>query len=213
MFDESTKTQKTLNPLTEAGFASLFQNIENSEIIQHFFNTFLPNTHQIKTFSLRNTDKIPEKISKASPFLDIRCVDENGNNFTVIMVIESHKDFVNRAICYSGIVDEELNHGNYYGKNDEYVYYFALLTFLIDTENKSSKPLMHVRFSDEEKTVCFENLNYLFFQPLAFDKKENELSDDKDLWQYFIAHCAEFETLPKIFENTIFKKAFQKLSL
>ncbi len=61
--------------------------------------------------------------------------------------------------------------------------------------------------------MFYDKLTYIYLEMPNFKLEEAELKTRLDKWLYFIKHLEDFQTIPAIFKDDVFIKAFEKAEL
>jgi predicted transposase/invertase (TIGR01784 family) len=62
---------------------------------------------------------------------------------------------------------------------------------------------------DQNGELFSDNVHYIFIQMPLFNKKEEELVTKLDKWLYFLKNLENFDSIPEILNEPIFKKGFE----
>ena len=94
------------------------------------------------------------------------------------------------------------------------VYCVGILDFKFDEDKLSRGEVVHtVQLKDQNHQVFYDKLTFVYLEMPHFDKKENELLIRLDKWLYFIKNLEDFQNIPEIFKDDIFKQAFEKAKI
>ena len=67
---------------------------------------------------------------------------------------------------------------------------------------------------DKENKVFYDKLTFIYLEMPNFNKTEDELETDFDLWLYFFKHLDSLDEMPRVFMGKDeFEEAFHKASL
>ena len=70
-----------------------------------------------------------------------------------------------------------------------------------------------IKLKNQNGKVFFDKLTYIYLEMPNFNKLEADLDTRLDKWLYFIKHLEDFQTIPEIFKDEVFKQAFEKAEL
>jgi predicted transposase/invertase (TIGR01784 family) len=93
------------------------------------------------------------------------------------------------------------------------IYFVAILDFFYDENEEKAKFMRNVTLKDQDGEVFYDKLHFKFLQMPAFKLKEHELKTQFDKWAYFLKNLENFDNIPQIFNEPIFKKAFNTAQL
>ncbi|MDR3110286.1 MAG: Rpn family recombination-promoting nuclease/putative transposase [Planctomycetaceae bacterium] len=203
-----------INPYTDFGFKKLFGEEANKDLLVDFLNSQLPEEHQIKTLTFRNTEKLGMSDQDRKTIYDIYCVGANGDHFIVEMQKARQKFFKDRSLFgASFLIRDQAPQGFVNGKPWDFelkaIYLFAVLGFEYDQEEERRKFCRDVQFRDQDGDLFYDKLQFRFLQMSLFTKTESELESRSDMWYYFLKHLESFETIPLIFREPVFERALE----
>jgi len=70
-----------------------------------------------------------------------------------------------------------------------------------------------VKLKNQNGKTFYEKLTYIYLEMPNFTKTEEELKTRLDQWLYFIKHLEDFQSIPAIFKDEVFIRAFEKAEL
>ena len=198
-----------INPYTDFGFKKLFGEEANKDLLIDFLNQLLTEKHQIAELEFKNVENYPELALERKAIFDIHCTSEKGERFIVEMQKAKVQYFKDRSLFYTTFpIKEQAERGDWDFKLEP-IYFIAILDFFYDVEKEKAKVKRDVMLKDQDCEVFFEKLRFIFLQMPAFNKKEHELETHYDKWLYFLKHLQDFNDIPQILREPIFKKAFR----
>ncbi|MFN0201648.1 MAG: Rpn family recombination-promoting nuclease/putative transposase [Bacteroidia bacterium] len=199
---------KYINPYTDFGFKKLFGEEGNKNLLIDFLNQLLPKRHQIKNLSFRNLENLPDIVDDRKAFFDVHCEAKNGERFIVEMQKAKVKYFKDRALFYTTFpIREQAQKGDWNFKLSA-IYFVAVLDFFYDESEEKAKFYRDVQLKDQDCEVFYDKLSFKFLQMPAFKKTEKELKTKFDKWAYFLKHLQDFDNIPQILNEAVFKQAF-----
>ena len=96
------------------------------------------------------------------------------------------------------------------------VYCVGILDFTFDdyeTEPEKSEVVHTIKLKNQNGKTFYDKLTYIYLEMPNFSKTESDLNTRLDKWLYFIKHLEDFQTIPTIFKDEVFTKAFEKAEL
>ncbi|MCS6796286.1 MAG: Rpn family recombination-promoting nuclease/putative transposase [Raineya sp.] len=204
---------KYINPYTDFGFKKLFGEEANKDLLIDFLNQLLPPHHQIADLTFRNPESLADLSIERRAILDIHCRATSGERFIVEMQKAKVKYFKDRSLFYVTFpIRDQAQQGDWNFRLDA-IYFVAILDFEYDEAEERRKFRRDVALKDQDGDLFFDKLHFRFLQMPLFNKTENELETQFDKWCYFLKHLETFDHIPNIFDESIFRKAFDIASL
>ena len=198
-----------INPYTDFGFKKLFGEEGNKDLLIDFLNQLLPPHHQIAELDFHNSENLPELADDRKAFFDIHCRAHSGERFIVEMQKAKVRFFKDRALFYTTFPMREQAQKGVWDFESAPIYFVAILDFIYDEDQEKAKFRRDVMLKDQDCEVFYEKLHFKFLQMPAFTLKEHELKTQFDKWAYFLKNLENFDEIPKILNEKIFKKAFR----
>jgi predicted transposase/invertase (TIGR01784 family) len=202
-----------INPYTDFGFKRLFGEEANKDLLIDFLNQLLPAHHQIAQLEFQNVEQSGEFATARKAVFDIHCIATSGERFIVEMQKAKIKFFKDRSLFYVTFpIRDQAQKGEWDFKLQA-IYFIAVLDFIYDEEDEQQKFRRDISLKDQDGDLFFDKLHFKFLQMPLFNKKEHELVTRFDKWCYFLKNLESFETIPAIFNEPIFEKAFLEAGL
>ncbi|MCL2624756.1 MAG: Rpn family recombination-promoting nuclease/putative transposase [Planctomycetaceae bacterium] len=206
-------TAKYFNPYTDFGFKKLFGEEANKDLLIDFLNSLLPEVHSIQTLEFRNTEHLGLSVAERRAVFDIFCKAKSGERFVVEMQKAKQLYFKDRSLFYgSRLVVEQAIRGEWDFKLSA-VYLIGILDFEYDESEDSRKFMRDVTLKDQDGDAFCDKLQFKFLQMPIFNKTESELKTQQDKWVYFLKNLENFDSIPAIFREPVFEKAFHTAEL
>jgi predicted transposase/invertase (TIGR01784 family) len=126
------------------------------------------------------------------------------------------KYFKDRTIYYSTFPIRKQAEKGEWNYQLKAVYCIGILDFTFDdydNEPEKSEVIHTVQLKDQHNRLFFDKLKYVYLEMPNFKKSEQELETRLDEWLYFIRNLEDFQTIPTIFEDEIFRQAFEKAEI
>lgn len=204
---------KYINPYTDFGFKKLFGEEGSKELLIDFLNQLLPPHHQIKTLDFRNPENLSDLPSERKAIFDIYCKSHTGENFIVEMQKAKINFFKDRSLFYSTFpIREQAEKGTWSFKLNP-IYFIAILDFEYDEKEEKRKFFREVALKDQDGDLFYDKLHFKFLQMPLFTKEAHELHTQFDKWCFFLKNLVDFDHIPTILNEEIFKKAFKTAEL
>jgi predicted transposase/invertase (TIGR01784 family) len=201
---------KYINPYTDFGFKKIFGEESNKDLLQNFLNSLLAEKYQIKELSFKNPENLADVYDERKAIFDIYCEGENGDKFIVEMQKAKINYFKDRAVFYTTFPIREQAEKGIWDFKLKPVFCVAILDFVFDDEIRKHKDyLSKVQLRDEYCEVFYDKLTYIFIEMPRFNKTESELENNFDKWLYFLKNLEDFNEIPQILNEPIFKKGFE----
>jgi predicted transposase/invertase (TIGR01784 family) len=213
---EKKMIAKYLNPFTDFGFKKIFGEEASKPLLLDFLNALLPNTEKIIDLTFKNNEQIGQTDLDRKAIYDIYCENEKGEKFIVELQKAKQNYFKERTIYYSTFPIREQAEKGEWNYNLKAVYCIGILDFTFDdyeTEPEKSEVVHIIKLKNQNGKIFFDKLTFIYLEMPNFNSEENQLSTRLDKWLYFIKHLEDFQTIPTIFSDEIFNKAFEKAEI
>lgn len=207
---------KYINPFTDFGFKKIFGEEASKPLLIDFLNALLPQQNKIKDLSFKNTEQLGQTDADRKAIYDIYCESENGEKFIVELQKAKQNYFRERTIYYSTFPIREQAEKGQWNYNLKAVYCVGILDFTFEdyeTEPEKSEVVHTIKLKNQNGKTFYEKLTYIYLEMPNFSKTEEELKTRLDKWLYFIKYLEDFQTIPSIFKDEVFNKAFEKAEL
>jgi predicted transposase/invertase (TIGR01784 family) len=199
---------KYLNPYTDFGFKKLFGEEASKDLLIDFLNQLLPPQHQIVELSFKNTENMSDTVKERKAIFDVYCQSKTGERFIVEMQKAKMNFFKDRSLFYSTFPIREQGQKGLWDFQLLPVYFIAILDFKYDEKEDERKFRRDVCLKDQDGDVFYDKLHFKFLQMPLFNKQEHELETRFDKWIYFLKHLEDFDHIPTILNESVFKKGF-----
>lgn len=199
-----------LNPFTDYGFKKLFGEDAHIDLLIDFLNALNIHFCKITELSFRKSEKLGKAIIDRRAFFDLYCIDERGNRFIVELQRANQEFFKDRALYYSSFaIQEQAEMGNWNYQLSG-VYFIGILDFEMKEERTKKDKYIHkvILMEEDDKTVFYDKLKYIYVEIPKFNKKEDELITTLDKWLYFMKYLSKLESIPNALNSEMFVKAF-----
>lgn len=207
---------KYINPYTDFGFKKIFGEEASKLLLIDFLNALLPEQSKIIDLTFKNTEQLGLTDLDRKAIYDIYCENDRDEKFIVELQKAKQNYFKDRTIYYSTFpIREQADKGewNYHLKA---VYCIGVLDFTFDdyeSEPERSEYLHTIKLKNQNGKVFYDKLTYVYLEMPNFIKGESQLESRLDKWLYFLKHLEDFQSVPTIFKDEVFEKAFEKAEL
>ena len=205
-----------INPFTDFGFKKIFGEEASKPLLLDFLNALLPPENKIVSLTLKNTEQLGQSEADRKAVYDIYCQNEKGEKFIVELQKAKQIYFKERTIYYSAFPIKDQGEKGAWNYNLKAVYCVGILDFTFDDfeeEPEKSEVVHTIKLKNQNGKIFYDKLTYIYLEMPNFRLPENNLTTRLDKWLYFIKHLEDFETMPTIFKDEVFTKAFDKAEL
>jgi predicted transposase/invertase (TIGR01784 family) len=207
---------KYINPFTDFGFKKIFGEEASKVLLIDFLNALLPPVNKIVDLTFKNTEQLGQAEVDRKAIYDIYCESEGGEKFIVELQKAKQNFFKDRTIYYSTFpIREQAEKGNWDYKLKA-VYCIGILDFTFDdyeSEVEKREVVHTIKLKNQNGKIFYDKLTYIYLEMPNFKLAETQLNSRLDQWLFFIKYLEDFQAIPSIFADEIFKKAFEKAEL
>jgi predicted transposase/invertase (TIGR01784 family) len=207
---------KYINPFTDFGFKKIFGEEASKPLLLDFLNAILPENDRIASLSFKNNEQLGQTEFDRKAIYDIYCENEKGEKFIVELQKAKQNYFKERTIYYSTFPIQEQAEKGEWNYNLKAVYCIGILDFTFDdyeTEPEKSEVIHTIKLKNQNGKTFYNKLTYIYLEMPNFKKTEADLKSRIEQWLYFIKHLEDFQTIPAIFNDDVFSKAFEKAEI
>jgi predicted transposase/invertase (TIGR01784 family) len=207
---------KYLNPFTDYGFKKIFGEEASKPLLVDFLNTLLPQNDKIVDLTFKNNEQLGQTDLDRKAICDIYCENEKGEKFIVELQKAKQNYFKERTIYYSTFPIREQAEKGEWNYNLKAVYCIGILDFTFDdyeTETERNEVVHNIKLKNQNGKVFYDKLTFIYLEMPNFKQSEKELETRLDKWLYFIKNLEDFQSIPAIFTDEVFNKAFEKAEL
>ena len=215
--------------LSDEGLKAVFYSVNNSDLLVELVNVMLNGCRRAtKLTHLRNEFSAPASDGRRS-WLDITCIDENGNLFDVEVQRRSTGSTFRRFVSYAcktyelGLQFEnkeeerERKREEAGDKGGEPKYYRLKPTYVIvileskpnTEEGVTYGQRLYSHYTMKEirtNEVAPSTINVIFASLAFFDKSAEECTTDLDRWCYMFRHLGELTDAPEGFRDKVMRR-------
>ncbi len=207
---------KYINPFTDFGFKKIFGEEASKPLLLDFLNALLPENDTIVQLSFKNNEQLGQTEFDRKAIYDIYCENITGEKFIVELQKAKQNYFKDRTIYYSTFPIQEQAEKGEWNYKLKAVYCIGILDFTFDdyeTEPEKSEVIHTIKLKNQNGHVFYDKLTYIYLEMPNFKKPESDLKNRIEKWLYFIKHLEDFQTIPSIFNDEVFSKAFEKAEI
>jgi predicted transposase/invertase (TIGR01784 family) len=207
---------KYINPFTDFGFKKIFGEEASKPLLIDFLNSLLPESDQIVDLNFKNTEQLGLTDNDRKAIYDIYCENEKGEKFIVELQKAKQNYFKERTIYYSTFPIREQAEKGEWNYDLKSIYCIGILDFTFDdyeTEPEKSEVVHTIKLKNQNGKVFYDKLTYIYLEMPNVKLSENNLKTRLDKWLFFIKNLEDFQSMPTIFSDEIFTKAFEKAEL
>jgi predicted transposase/invertase (TIGR01784 family) len=217
---------KYINPYTDFGFKKIFGEEASKPLLMDFLNSLLPPEHHIARLTFKNNEQLGRTELDRKAIYDIYCENERGEKFIVELQKAKQNYFKARTVYQASFspsgsttstfpIREQAEKGEW-NYSLKAVYCIGILDFTFDdyeTEAERKEFLHTIKLKNQNGKTFYDKLTYVYLEMPNFTKTEKQLKTRLDQWLYFIKNLEDFQTIPTIFKDKVFKQAFEKAKL
>lgn len=192
---------KYINPFTDFGFKKIFGEEASKELLIDFLNALIPQANKIINLTFKNTEHLGLREADRYAIFDIYCENESNEKFIVELQKAKQNYFKERTIYYSTFPIREQAEKGQWNYN------------LSAAEPERSEVVHTIKLKNQHGKTFYDKLTYIYVEMPNFNKQEENLSSRLDKWLFFIKNLEDFQSIPSIFSDEIFAKAFEKAEL
>ncbi len=207
---------KYINPFTDFGFKKIFGEEASKPLLLDFLNALLQQPDRIVDLNFKNTEQLGQSDADRRAIYDIYCENEKGEKFIVELQKAKQNYFKERTIYYSTFPIREQAEKGEWNYNLKAVYCIGILDFTFDdyeNEKERSEVVHTIKLKNQNGKTFYDKLTYIYLEMPNFKKAESGLKSRLDQWLFFIRHLEDFQTIPSLFADAIFRQAFEKAEL
>ena len=207
---------KYINPFTDFGFKKIFGEEASKELLIDFLNALIPLANKIIDLKFKNTEHLGLREADRYAIFDIYCENESNEKFIVELQKAKQNYFKERTIYYSTFPIREQAEKGQWNYNLAAVFCIGILDFTFDdyeSEPEKSEVVHTIKLKNQNGKTFYDKLTYIYVEMPNFNKPEENLSSRLDKWLFFIKNLEDFQSIPSIFSDEIFVKAFEKAEL
>jgi predicted transposase/invertase (TIGR01784 family) len=204
---------KYVNPFTDFGFKKIFGEEASKPMLMDFLTSILPESN-IVDLTFKEKEKLGKTEEDRKAIYDIYCENSSGEKIIVELQKAKQNYFKDRTIYYSSFPIQEQAEKGEWNYSLKAVYCIGILDFKFDDDKISKAEVIHtVQLKDQNNQVFYDKLKFVYLEMPHFNTTEDKIKTRIDKWLYFIKHLEDFQSVPEIFKDEIFKQAFEKAEI
>ena len=198
--------QKTrfADPTVDFAFKRIFGTEQYKDATLGLLNSLFPQL-DIVDVSFPNTELLGDTVDSRKGFIDVLCVDGQGNEFVVEMQNARQEHFMERTIFYSSkMIVRQAPSGVWdYCLHPTFV--VAFLNFKLEKLSEELRDsgryiLRYGSFEEKSGRKMPGSTEFVFLGLQDFDKKFDELESYPDKWLYLMRNTLTLEEIPEGFK-------------
>ncbi|MGG6270033.1 Rpn family recombination-promoting nuclease/putative transposase [Leptolyngbya sp. AN03gr2] len=195
--------------LTDFGFKRVFGTEPNKHLLIDFLNTLLPQYHQIRDLTFKNSEKLGNTSIDRKAIFDIYCEAQNGDRFIVEIQKAKQNFFKDRSVYYASFPIQEQAEKGEWNYELTSVYTVGILDFVFD-DHKHEETLLHiVELKDQHCRVFYEKLKFIYIELPKFKKSLEQLDSHFDKRLFLFRHLAQLDAPPPTLQEEVFEELFE----
>jgi predicted transposase/invertase (TIGR01784 family) len=199
---------KFLDVKTDYAFKRVFGSVESVPLLISFLNAILDYTGDDAIVELTILDPylVPKLQGMKDTYVDVRAKLKNGSSIIIEMQVLNVKGFEQRVLYNAA---KEFSNQLQTGQAYKLLNPVIAITF---TDFKMFDDIAHYQsnFVMQEKTQFIQysdDLELVFVELPKFNKTENELTDIKDKWIYFVKNAGKLDYIPTALQEPCIEEA------
>jgi predicted transposase/invertase (TIGR01784 family) len=195
--------------LTDFGFKRVFGSEPNKRLLIDFLNTLLPDYHQIRNLTFKNTENLGSTEIDRKAIFDVYCEAQNGDRFIVELQKAKQNFFKDRSVYYASFPIQEQALKGEWNYELTSVYTVGILDFVFD-DHQHEETLLHVvELKDQACRVFYDKLKFIYIELPKFTKTLAQLETHFDKWLYLFRYLAQLDAPPSPLQEGVFEELFE----
>lgn len=203
---------KYADPKVDFTFKRLFGDEHRTNLTINFLNSLLElkGDKLITEIIFRNVDNIPIVQTSKESYLDLRCVDQQGQHYIIEMQVDRQSWFLERAQYYTALcICSQLKKSKHY-ESLLPVIFIGILDFDIFTWCKGcgfnpedvAEPISHHAIMNKKTGVQHhKHMEFHYIELSKFKKNLGQLETQIDKWLYFMKEVESLKSVPTPLKN------------
>jgi predicted transposase/invertase (TIGR01784 family) len=178
-----------------------------------FLNNLLPES-SIVDLTFKDKEKLGSSKLERRAVYDIYCENDKGEKIIIELQKAKQNYFKDRTLFYSTFPIQEQAETGEWDFLLKAVYCIGILDFKFDEDRISKGEVVHtVQLKDQHHQVFYDKLQFVYLEMPHFNKVEKDIETRLDKWLYFIKNLEDFQNIPELFKDDVFKQAFMKAEI
>ena len=188
--------------MNDVAFQWVFGRESNRDLLVALLNEFIPDRHFTEVTLYRQRQIPFSKELKKSVF-DVSCVTDDGTHVDVEVQVRKQDWFADRCLYYStfGIQRQVSEKSQEYTLKPVYVVSIDAFTRRHGKEWDGSVLSHYSLYESRTGEQMTDSLHFVFVELGHFNKKWEELANDRERLYFCFKHLKEMNQLPEDFEN------------
>ena len=198
---------KYVNLLNDVAFKWVFAREANKDLLIALLNELIPELHIMSLEFYKNTRQSYAEDLKDSVF-DVACRLADGTQIDIEVQVRAQDWFADRCLYYSTYCIQDMVQRGQKEYTLKPVYIVSIDAFTRrhapgwDGSIRSSYSLRE----DRTHELMTDNLHFVFVELAHFNKKWEDIDNDKERFYFCIQHLHEFDDLPEGFTEGIWAR-------
>jgi predicted transposase/invertase (TIGR01784 family) len=204
-----SQPDRYISLLTDFGFKRVFGTEPNKHLLIDFLNTLLPDYHQIRDLTFKNSENLGATAIDRKAIFDIYCEAQNGDRFIVEIQKAKQNFFKDRSVYYASFPIQQQAEKGEWNYELTSVYTVGILDFIFD-DHKNEETLVHlVELKDQHCRVFYDKLKFIYIELPKFKKTVEQLETHFDKWLFLLRHLAQLDEPPPSLQEEVFEELFE----
>jgi predicted transposase/invertase (TIGR01784 family) len=204
-----SQPDRYISLLTDFGFKRVFGTEPNKRLLLDFLNTLLPDYHQIRDLTFKNSENLGITAIDRKAIFDIYCEAQNGDRLIVEIQKAKQNFFKDRSIYYASFpIQQQAEKGEWFYELSP-VYTVGILDFVFDDHRHEDTLLHVVELKDQDCRVFYDKLKFIYIELPKFKKTVDQLETHFDKWLYLFRHLARLDEPPPTLQEEVFEELFE----
>ncbi|MCQ2071663.1 MAG: Rpn family recombination-promoting nuclease/putative transposase [Bacteroidaceae bacterium] len=205
---------KYVNLMNDVAFQWVFGQESNKDLLIALLNELIPELH-IEMLEFYKQRQISFARNLKNSVFDVSCRLADGTYVDVEVQVCPQNWFADRCLYYSTYcIQSQVNTGQ-----DDYllkpVYVVSINAFTLEHRQEWDSSILSSYSLREDRTheLMTDSLHFVFVELDRFNKKWEDIDNDKERFYFCIAHLHELDSLPEGFTEGIWAKLAQQSEL
>ncbi len=208
---EEQVAERYCNLMNNAAFSWIFGRECNKDLLMALLNEFIPDKRITDITLIKQCHNSFSKELKSSVF-DVSCTTDDGSYIDVEVQVCPQGWFDDRCLFYSTyLIQSQIPAGK-----DDYtlkpVYVVSIDAFARNhsKENDGRTLYSYSLLEDTTHELMTDSLHFVFVELKKFEKKWQDIDNDKERFYFCLKHLHELDELPQEFTQGIWAKLAQE---
>ncbi len=192
----------------DVAFRKIFGNEKKTKILISFLNAILrlKESRKIKSVTIANPYQFPRVVGEKASIIDVRAIDEKGQQFVVEMQVADVDGFDKRVQYYTcRDYSMQIDRGEKYPLLKPY--FVGILDF--DYFESESYLSHHILLNRETYEHKLKDIQFTFIELNKFNLKVDSLSTLIEKWVFFIKNAEDLDVIPDNVDDEGLREAYK----